>query len=59
MSAVLIRKLSQARERLQSGDAAGARMLCHEVLQRAPRNPDALCLLGITHLMTGHARDAV
>ena len=59
MSAALIRKLGQAQERLRSGDADGARLLCREVLQRAPRNPDALCLLGITHLMTGHAREAL
>ena len=56
MSAALIRKLAQARERLQAGDAAGAQLLCEEVLQRAPRNPDALCLLGITRLMRGQAR---
>ena len=52
MSAVLIRKLSQAQERLQAGDAAAAQRLCEEVLARAPRNPDALCLLGISLLMT-------
>ncbi len=59
MSAALNRKLSQAHKRLQAGDAAGAQVLCREVLARAPRNPDALSLLGITHLMTGHARDAI
>ena len=59
MSAALNRKLTQARERLQAGDAAGAQALCQEVLQRAPRNPDALYLLGVTHLMTGQARAAL
>jgi predicted O-linked N-acetylglucosamine transferase (SPINDLY family) len=59
VSAALNRKLSQAHERLQRGDAAGAQHLCKEVLQSAPRNPDALCLLGMTHLMAGHARDAI
>ena len=59
MSAVLIRKLSQAQERLQAGDAAAAQRLCEEVLARAPRNPDALCLLGITLLMTARPRDAI
>ncbi len=59
MSAVLIRKLSQAQERLQAGDAAGAQRLCEEVLARAPRNPDALCLLGISLLMTARPRDAI
>ena len=58
MSAALNRKLHQARERLQGGDAAGAQALCKEILAHAPRNPDALCLLGITYLMAGHARDA-
>ena len=59
MSAVLIRKLSQVRERLQAGDAAGAQRLCQEVLARAPHNPDALCLLGITLLMSARPREAV
>ena len=59
MSAALNRKLHQARERLQGGDAAGAQALCKEILAHAPRNPDALCLLGITYLMAGHARDAL
>ena len=59
MSAALIRNLTHARERLQAGDAAGAQSLCQEVLQHTPRNPDALYLLGVTHLMTGHARAAL
>ncbi len=59
MSSSLIRKLAQAQERLQAGDAAGAQVLCQEVLARAPRNPDALTLFGVIHLITGHARDAV
>ena len=59
VSASLTRKLRQAEERLRSGDAAGAEWLCEEVLQRAPRNPDALCLLGLTRLATGRAGDAV
>ena len=59
MSSTLIRKLGQARERLQHGDVAGAQFLCQEILERAPRNPDALSLFAITLLMTGRARDAV
>ena len=59
MSAALNRKLGQAHERLQAGDAAGAQLLCQEVLQRAPRNPDALVLLAITLLMAGRAHDAI
>ena len=59
MSAALKRKLGQAHERLQAGDAAGAQLLCQEILQRAPRNPDALVLLAITLLMAGRAHDAI
>ena len=59
MSAALTRKLGDARARLQAGDAAGARSLCMEVLQRAPRNPDALCLLGLVNLLAGQPRQAV
>ncbi len=59
MSASLTRKLKQAEERLRSGDAAGAESLCEEVLQKAPRNPEALGLLGLTRLATGRTRDAV
>jgi predicted O-linked N-acetylglucosamine transferase (SPINDLY family) len=52
-------KLKQAQERLQSGDVAGARALCDLVLQHAPRNPQALTLLGISHLMSGQPAAAV
>ncbi len=59
MSASVTRKLEQAHERLQQGDASGAQFLCEQILQRAPRNPDALFLLGISHLVAGRAQDAV
>ena len=59
VSASLTRKLRQAEERLRSGDAAGAESLCEEVLLKAPRNPGALGLLGLTRLATGRTRDAV
>ena len=59
MSASSIHKLKQAQERLQNGDVAGAQFLCEQVLQRAPRNPDALCLLGMARLISGRAGDAV
>ena len=45
MSSALMRKLTQAQERLQQSDVAGAQYLCQEILQQAPRNPDALLLL--------------
>ena len=59
MSASSIHKLKQARERLQKGDVAGAQFLCGQILQRAPRNPDALCLLAMSHLMNGRPAEAV
>lgn len=59
MSALALRKLQQARQRLQNGDTAGAAYLCEEVLQSAPRNPDALCLMGTIQLMTGRPQDAL
>ena len=59
MSAFSARKLEQAGQRLQRGDIAGAQLLCEQVLQRAPRNPEALFLLGMSHLIAGRAREAV
>ncbi|MBI4205548.1 MAG: tetratricopeptide repeat protein [Betaproteobacteria bacterium] len=38
---------------------AGAQFLCEQILQRAPRNPDALCLLAMSHLMNGRPAEAV
>lgn len=58
MSASAARKLGQASERLQQGDIAGAQFLCEQVLQRSPRNPEALYLLGMSRLITGQAGDA-
>ncbi|MFN7087676.1 MAG: tetratricopeptide repeat protein [Burkholderiales bacterium] len=59
MSAFSARKLEQAGQRLQRGDIAGAQLLCQQVLQRAPRNPEALFLLGMSHLVAGQPREAV
>jgi len=59
MSAFLNRKLKQAHDHLRQGEIARARSLCEEVLQQAPRNPDALYLLGVAQLAEGRARDAV
>ena len=53
MSAPLNRKLQQARERLGTGDIAGAQFLCSQILRQAPRNPDALWLFGMSQLMSG------
>ena len=59
MSASLTRRLKQAQERLQSGDVAGAQFLCRDLLAAAPRNPDVLALLAVTHLAGGRAREAL
>src|SRR5262249_56618269 len=59
MSASLNKKLKRAHDHLQEGDAVRARTLCEEVLRDAPRNPDALYLLGIAQLAQGRPQDAV
>src|SRR6185436_2110897 len=59
MSASLNKKLKQAREHLERGDVARARLLCEDLLRQAPRNPDALFLLGVATLAEGRASDAV
>jgi len=59
MSLSATHKLKQARERLEQGDATGAAYLCEQVLVRAPHNAEALCMLGIIHLMTGATQKAV
>jgi protein O-GlcNAc transferase len=38
---------------------ASARVLCEDVLRRAPRNPEAACLLAMCHLIDGRAADAI
>jgi predicted O-linked N-acetylglucosamine transferase (SPINDLY family) len=58
MSASVQRKLQQAHQHLQNGNAAAAAASCEDVLQRAPRNPDALWLLGAARLMAGRADEA-
>jgi predicted O-linked N-acetylglucosamine transferase (SPINDLY family) len=59
MSASALRKLQQAHHKMQSGELSAAALLCDEVLARAPRNPDALWLLGTIRVMTGEAQAAV
>lgn len=58
MSASTLRKLKLARERLQSGDLSAAAFACDDVLRHAPRNPEALWLLGTIRLMTNEPRAA-
>lgn len=55
----LIRFLQQAEKHLHAGDAAAAQSACERVLRTAPRNPDALFLLGIALLSQGRVADAV
>ena len=59
MSALVYRKLRQAQELLQRGDSATARQLCEQALERAPRNPEALCMMGIALLAGGDAARAL
>ncbi|MCC7483778.1 MAG: tetratricopeptide repeat protein [Burkholderiales bacterium] len=59
MSASLNRKLRQAHELLNAGDAARARALVELALREAPRNPDALCLHGVCLVAEGRPREAV
>jgi len=59
MSASVQRKLEQAHHSLASGKVSAAVALCESVLERAPRNPDALWLLGTARLMEGRADLAV
>lgn len=59
VSAALNRKLIQAEQRLRNGDASGALDLCGQVLRTAPRNPDALFLVGMARLSIGQIAEAV
>jgi predicted O-linked N-acetylglucosamine transferase (SPINDLY family) len=59
MSAAVLRKLEQAHRQLQNGDVDAAAALCEDVLRRAPRNPDALWLLGTARLMVDRVQEAV
>jgi predicted O-linked N-acetylglucosamine transferase (SPINDLY family) len=59
MSSAVLRKLHQAFERLQTGEVDAAAAICADVLRRAPRNPDALWLLGTARLMANRVDDAV
>ena len=59
MSASVQRKLQHAHQSLGRGDVATAAALCEDVLARAPRNPEALWLLGTARLMENRADVAV
>lgn len=59
MSAIIDRKLRQAADCFNAGDYTQAEALCQRVLKRAPRNPDALHLMGILRLSGGRAGEAI
>jgi len=59
VSSLLTRQLQHAERCLRAGDSASARAACEQVLKKAPRNPGALFLLGLTHLSTGRAEQSV
>jgi protein O-GlcNAc transferase len=59
MSTVLFRQLRQAEKCLHTGDAAAAAALCEQVLHKAPRNPEALYLLGAAQLSQHRAAEAI
>jgi len=50
--------MRRAAERYNRGDLAGAEALCRGLLREAPRQPDALHLLGLLAIRAGHPRDA-
>ena len=59
MSSALIRQLQRAEKLLRDNDAAGAESTCLQVLRKAPRNPDALYLLGMALLSQRRSEQAV
>ncbi len=59
VSSSLSRHLQQAEKHLHQGDAIAAQAVCEQVLRKAPRNPDALFLLGIAHLSQNRPADGV
>jgi len=59
VSSSLSRHLQQAEQHLHQGDAVAAQAACEQVLRKAPRNPDALFLLGIAHLSQDRPDEAV
>jgi protein O-GlcNAc transferase len=59
MSATVLRKLQQARQRLQDGEIDAAVALLQDVVRRAPRHPEALWLLGTARLMANQPDQAI
>lgn len=51
--------LAQALALHRSGDLAAAEALYRRILDRSPKDPDALHLLGVLHHQTGRSADAV
>ena len=55
----LKQQLQKAQNQLQQGLRVEAAQCIDEILKRAPKNPEALWLLGVLRLETGHAHLAV
>lgn len=58
MAVNIQRALGRAGDRARAGAWAECEELCREVLDQAPRNPEALHLLGAARLAAGHAEEA-
>jgi protein O-GlcNAc transferase len=59
MSEALTRKLREAYSRMGARDHIGAEQLCREILERAPRHPESLHLIGLVRLLGGNGAEAV
>ncbi len=58
MAAHIDRRLRLARDRARAGDLAACEQLCRAILEQAPRNPEALHLLGTSRLAAGRPDEA-
>lgn len=56
MATLLANKLRKARDSLNARDLPEAERLAREIIGRAPRNPEALHILGVVHLTSGEGR---
>ena len=59
MSAAVLRKLQQAQQQLREGHIDQAAASCERVLRKAPRNVEALWLLGLARLMGDRLDEAI
>ncbi|HZN23788.1 MAG TPA: tetratricopeptide repeat protein [Burkholderiales bacterium] len=59
MSPAILRRLQQAQQELQNGQLEEAAESCERVLRKAPKNAEALWLLGVARLMANRVDEAV